>query len=102
MTGISTEKAVESEWTWMKNSLFAMGGVYRPYRSGAFVYVGERPGAEWYGHGYFSKWLTMLVKGQAVKVCVYKHRWIHKKTGETTHSRPPDDPHLVRFCMEKW
>ncbi len=99
MTGIGTETtADESEWTWMKNSLFAIGGVYRRHKSGTYVYVGERPGAEWYGHGYFPKWLTMLVEGQALQVCVYKHRWIHRRTGETTHSRPPDDPCLVRFC----
>lgn len=82
----------------MKTSLFAIGGVYRAQKNGTYIYVGERPGVEWYGHGYFPKRLTVLVKGQAVKVCIYKHRWIHKDTEETTHSRPPDDPYLVRFC----
>jgi len=82
----------------MKESLFAIGGVYRAHKNGTYIYVGERPGGAWYGHGYFSKRLTMLVKGRAVKVCIYKHRWIHKSTGVTTHSRPPDDPYLVRFC----
>ena len=99
MTGIGTEAAAdESEWIWMKNSLFALGGIYRPHKNGTYIYVGERPGAEWWGHGYFPKWLTVLVRGQARKICVYKHRWIHKRTRETTHVRPPDDPCLVRFC----
>ena len=99
MTGTSTEETIgESEWDRMKNSLFAIGGVYRAHKNGAYIYVGERPGVEWYGHGYFPKRLTVLDKGQAVKVCIYKHRWIHKSTRETTHSRPPDDPILVRFC----
>ena len=99
MAGTSTSDDFgESEWIWMKDSLFALGGIYRPHKNGTYVYVGERPDAEWYGHGYFPRWLTMLVEGQALKVCVYKHRWIHKRTGKTTHSRPPDDPYLVRFC----
>lgn len=75
-----------------------MGGVYRACKNGTYIYVGERPGPEWYGHGYFPRWLTMLMCGLPAKVCVYKHRWRHKKTEKTTHSRPPDDPRWVRFC----
>lgn len=82
----------------MKNSLFALGGVYRPHKGGSYIYVGERPDADCYGHGYFPRWLVVLVSGQPFRICVYKHRWIYKTTGETTHSRPPDDPRLVRFC----
>jgi hypothetical protein len=99
MTGTSTEERIdEGEWIWMKNSLLAIGGVYRAHKNGTYVYVGERPGVEWTGHGYFPKWLTVLVRGQASKIRLYKHRWIHKRTGETIHSRPPDDPCFIRFC----
>ena len=40
----------------------------------------------------------MLMSGKPVTICVFKHRWKHKVTGKTCHSRPPDDPALVRFC----
>ncbi len=99
MPGTSGEEETdESEWVWMKDSLFALGGVYRPHKNGTYIYVGERPGEEWYGHGYFPRWLTMLTFGKPTKICVYKHRWRHRDTEKTTHSRPPDDPRLVRFC----
>ena len=92
MSGIHTGGIrVEAE-PWVRDSLFALGGVYKRYRNGAFIYEGSRPGKGWHGHGYFPKWLTMLESGEPTKVCVYKHRWIHTETGKTTHSRPPDDP----------
>lgn len=83
---------------WVRDSILALGGVYAPIGGGLLVYRGSRPGPEWHGHGYFARWLTMLVSGRPRKVRVYKHRWIHTATGETVHSRPPDDPRLVRFC----
>jgi len=97
MSGIHTESITEVE-PWVRDSIFALGGIYSPNEQGVLVYTGSRPGPEWHGHGYFAKWLTMLVSGRATKVCVYKHRWIHTETGKTIHSRPPDDPVLVRFC----
>jgi hypothetical protein len=98
MRGIHTGGIAGNAEPWVRDSLFALGGIYKPYRNGAFVYEGDRPGEKWHGHGYFPKWLTMLVFAQPVKVRIYKHRWIHTETGETTHSRPPDDPVMVRFC----
>ena len=83
---------------WVRDSLFALGGVYTPKGNGEFVFQGSCPGKQWHGHGYFPKWLTMLVSGVPTKVRVYKHRWIHIETGKTMHSRPPDDPVMVRFC----
>jgi hypothetical protein len=61
------------------------------------VYYGERPGAGWHGHGYFEKTLTMLAGGKPVEIRLRKHRWLDTTTGETCHSRPPDDPELLRF-----
>jgi len=40
-----------------------------------------------------------LATGCVVKqVAVFKRRWRRKGTNTTCHSRPPDDPVLVRFC----
>jgi hypothetical protein len=62
------------------------------------VYYGERPDASWYGHGYFSKTLTVLRCGKPERIKLYKHRWKNQETGATVHSRPPDDPGYVRCC----
>ena len=83
---------------WVRDSLFALGGIYAPLGNGEYVFVGERPGAAWYGHGYFSKTLTVLVNGRPARVRLHKHRWIDTVSGRTVHSRPPDDPVLIRFC----
>lgn len=83
---------------WARDSLFAFGGIYEPLGNGEYIYRGERPGPEWYGHGYFPKTLTMLSKGQPGQIRLHKHRWINTVTGRTVHSRPPDDPVLIRFC----
>ena len=47
--------------TWARDSLFALCGVYVPLGGGRFMYYGERPGDNWYGHGYFPKGLTVLL-----------------------------------------
>jgi hypothetical protein len=83
---------------WVRDSLFALSGIYTPLGNGEYVYYGERPGAGWHGHGYCEKTLTMLVGGAPVKVRLYKHRWRLAGTNETCHSRPPDDPVLLRCC----
>jgi hypothetical protein len=99
MVGTSThDVSSDGDWGWLRDSLFALGWVYGPPRAGKCFFQGTRPGPDWYGHGYFPRWLTMLVSGKPLTVCVFKHRWIHKVTGKTCHSRPPDDPVLVRFC----
>jgi hypothetical protein len=56
---------------WVRDSLFALGGVYTPKGNGEFVFHGSCPGKQWHGHGYFPKWLTMLVSGVPTKVRVY-------------------------------
>jgi hypothetical protein len=83
---------------WVGDSLFALGGIYTPLGNGDYAYYGERPGPGWHGHGYCEKTLTMLVGGTPVAVCLRKHRWRLVGTNETVHSRPPDDPVLLRFC----
>ena len=84
--------------SWVRDSLFALAGIYAPLGSGGYVYHGERPGADWHGHGYCRKTLTMLVDGAPVAVRLRKHRWRLAGTTTTCHSRPPDDPALIRFC----
>jgi hypothetical protein len=83
---------------WIRDSVFALGGIYTPLGNGQWVYYGERPGAGWHGHGYCEKTLTMLVDGEPVAARLRKHRWLDTETGRTCHSRPPDDPALLRFC----
>jgi hypothetical protein len=82
----------------VRDSLFVLGGIYTSYGNGEYVYFGERPGVDWYGHGYCHKMLTMLVDGKPVRVLLHKHRWLDTITGRTCHSRPADDPVLLRFC----
>ena len=83
---------------WLRDSLFALGGVYGTAVGGRYFYRGERPGSGWHGHGYFPKRLVMLVDGMPVLVSLLKHRWKNTVTNKTVHSRPPDDPVLVRYC----
>jgi hypothetical protein len=86
----------ESEW--VRDSLFMFSGVYSSIGNGEFIYYGERPGPDWYGHGYFAKTLTVLRDGQVQIIRLHKHRWKNTITGTTVHSRPDDDPILVRYC----
>lgn len=83
---------------WVRDSLFVAAGIYAASGNGEYVFYGERPGAGWHGHGYFEKTLTMLAGGEPVAVRLRKHRWLDTTTGMTCHSRPPDDPELLRFC----
>ena len=83
---------------WIRDSLFALGGIYSSLGKNGYTYSGTRPGSEWHGHGYFPKTLTMLVDGRPTKVQLLKHRWKNSISGVTVHSRPPDDPVLLRFC----
>jgi hypothetical protein len=41
MAGTSTEEEdAADKWEWMQNSLFAVGGIYRPCGNGEYVYAG--------------------------------------------------------------
>lgn len=88
----------ESTRTWAGDSLFALCGLYTPLGGGRYLYYGDRPGSNWYGHGYFPKTLTVLRGGKPEKIELYKHRWKDRETNVTVHSRPPDDPVYVRCC----
>ncbi len=88
----------ESTAPWAGNSLFILCGIYTQLGGGRYLYYGERPGDNWYGHGYFSKGLMVLRDGHPEGIELYKHRWIDRETGVTVHSSPPDDPSYVRCC----
>jgi hypothetical protein len=98
MAGTDLEIHDEGGGQWVRDSVFALAGVYRPCGEGEYVYYGERPGADWHGHGYFTRMLTVLVGGSPAKMRLRKHRWLDTTTGMTCHSRPPGDPELLRFC----
>jgi len=68
---------------------------YRRRPDGSLQYDGERPGADWHGHGYFSKTTLFVVSGRVLLIVVFKRRWRQIGTNTTRHSRPPDDlPHM--------
>lgn len=83
---------------WVRDSLFVAAGVYTVLGDGVLVYSGIRPGADWHGHGFFPKTLTMLRNGMPRKVKLLKHRWKDTVSGITAHDRPREDPVFVRFC----
>ena len=58
---------------------------------GRLFYPCERPSDEWIGHGYFTTRPLDLKDHHAIPAPVAKKRWLHKKTGKTIHSKPPDD-----------
>lgn len=79
------------------DSLFVLGQGYRERPDGSWQYDGERPGeGEWHAHGYFRRCLQVLQGGALVCIALWKRRWLNVATGHTCHSRPPDDPVLVR------
>ncbi|MDJ0765327.1 MAG: hypothetical protein QNJ97_20270, partial [Myxococcota bacterium] len=98
MSGTSGGHAGDEADRWVRDSLFALTGIYTSVGNGTFVYIGQRPGSDWHGHGYFPKGLTMLRRGKPIVVRLLKHRWKDTMTGRTVHDRPPDDPMLIRFC----
>jgi len=83
---------------WARDSLFAVGGAYRPRPNGDLLFAGTRPGPDWHAHGYTPRRLALLKDGHLVRRRLWKPRWRHRETGETRHSRPPDDVASVRAC----
>jgi len=92
------ERLGDGALAWVRDSLFALTGIYTPLGNGKYMYTGVRPGSSWHGHGYFPKTLTVLQDSAPVVIRLYKHRWIDTLTQRTVHDRPPDDPVLVRYC----
>jgi hypothetical protein len=80
------------------SSLAIASGVYTRRSDGDLVYDGVRPAPGWHAHGYFARWLWMLVKGLLVRRRLWKKRWLDPRTGRTVHSRPPDDAAQVWSC----
>jgi hypothetical protein len=82
----------------VRDSLLTLSGVYERRPDGSLQFSGRRPAGGWHGHGWLSKTITVLVGGTPRKVLLHKHRWLLVGTTTTCHSRPPDDPRLLRFC----
>ena len=80
------------------NSLVVYGYGYVRHREG-FLFIGDRPGPDWYGHGYFGRWMWVLVAGEPVRIRLRKHRWRRKGANETCHSRPPGEVGSRKVCM---
>ena len=92
-------KTLRSAWEWVaRHGLAAVTGLYPEEADGRLVFRGERPGPEWVGHGTFARMLWTLFDGSWRRITVHKQRWRHRQTGETCHSRPPDDLASVWFC----
>lgn len=41
----------------------------------------------------------VLDRGEVRQIVLRKPRWLRKGTNTTCHSRPPDDPERMRFCV---
>ena len=82
----------------VSDSLFVVSGVYGRGRGGALQYDGERPGPDWHAHGYFQRWIFVLVGGCLLRVWLRKRRWLAVGSTHTCHSRPPDDVPSVWSC----
>jgi len=94
VSGIWNEKIIDL----ICDGLSVLSSMYEQHPDGSLKYNGTRPGTEWHGHGYFPRKIRTLQAGALKTVKVWKHRWIHVKTGQTQHSRPPDDIASVWFC----
>ncbi len=81
-----------------RDSLMALAGVYVRVSEGKYRFDGQRPGSDWYAHGWFSKSIVVLFAGKPRGILLLKRRWRRIGTNRTCHSRPPDDPRLVRYC----
>ncbi len=78
-------------------SLSVLDGGYRS-RGPDLQFDGQRPGSEWIGHGYFCRWLLVLVKGRLVRRRLWKRRWSHRVDKRTCHSRPLDELGRISVC----
>ncbi len=65
---------------------------------GVLEYAGERPGEGWHVHGWFERWLWILVGGVPERRRLRKRRWLCVSTGSTCHSRPPEEWGSAYFC----
>lgn len=88
----------EGSSRWCRDSVYALSGLYWRRPDGHWQYNGERPGSDWHSHGYFGRRLVVLRGGEGRRIIVYKQRWRQVGTTTTCHSRPPDDPRLLRYC----
>ena len=83
------------------DALAFVAGVYTR-RGRDLQFDGERPepidDVRWHAHGYFARSLVLLRGGRRVTMRIHKRRWRLVGTTRTCHSRPPDDPVLVRHC----
>ena len=94
MGGIPTFAELHAQ-SWL--SLFLVGGGYRR-RGSDLQFDGDRPGPGWVGHGYFSRWLEVLGPRGVERLRLWKRRWLCKQSGQTRHSRPPDELGRLSVC----
>jgi len=94
MGGIPTVAELrERRW----ESLFLQGAGYRR-RGKDLQFDGKRPGPEWVAHGYFPRSMRVMGEGGLQRIRLWKRRWLHKQTGRTCHSRPPDEMGRLTVC----
>jgi len=82
----------------LASSLFCYTDIYRVRVDDELQFNGERPGADWHAHGYFSVRRWMLVQGKVVRKKIFKRRWFQPTEKRTCHSRPPDELVGVGVC----
>lgn len=104
MCGTSAEDPL-SKWT-LESACFLLNSfVQRP--DGSLEFSGERPGADWHGHGYFGRWLWVRKSGSTVRIRLHKRRWLHREQRRSCHSRPPMEVGRLSVCalvlaLELW
>jgi len=64
----------------------------------SFRFDGERPGPDWYAHGWFERRLVLFAGAALPVVVLRKRRWRRIGTNTTCHSRPASDPAAAKFC----
>jgi hypothetical protein len=92
------DEALESLKKVVTNSLYVYGAGYTCRHGGDLQYDGERPGEGWRAHGYFWRWLYVVVGLKLARVRVWKRRWLSPDRRTTCHSRPPDELGPIWSC----
>lgn len=81
------------------SSLLFAGVELKVLPGGSVCYSGSRPVGDWHAHGWFSRWLWVLVDGGIRRIRLSKRRWQEVATGRTCHSRSPLELWSLHFCV---